>query len=71
MHEVHGEHMGIAFIHEYDIDTDSRKGWIQLIEPQHLVTQGAGSETWEKEARKRIEECLREIDTEPDDDSEA
>ncbi|MBE1162520.1 hypothetical protein [Dyella acidiphila] len=69
--EVHGEYMGIAFVHEYDMNTDSRKGRIELLEPLQLETSGAEEATWEKEARKRIEDSLREIDSEPDDDSEA
>lgn len=71
MKEIHGEHMGIAFVHSYNADADSQKGWIELPEPQVFETKGAGDEAWEREARKRIEDYFREIDSEPDDDSEA
>lgn len=71
MKEIHGEHMGIAFVHSYNAGMDSQKGRIELPEPQIFETAGAGDETWEREARKRIEDYFREIDSEPDDDSEA
>lgn len=71
MKEIHGEHMGIAFVYSYNADTDSQKGVIQLPEPQVFETPGAGDETWQREARRRIEDYFREIDSEPDDDSEA
>lgn len=67
-----GEYRGIKFTHEYDGGADSRSGVIDFPdEPRrHTVTTGGGAR-WEAEARNLIDRYFREIDVEPDDDSEA
>ncbi|RUL72191.1 hypothetical protein [Dyella choica] len=67
-----GEYRGIKFMHEYNGGADSRSGVIYFPDDptRHIVASG-GSEHWEAEAQGLIDHYFREIDTEPDDDSEA
>jgi len=70
--EIEGSYMGINFRHGYNPEHDSVKGWIEFPEgAECLETLGAGDASWEAAARKRIDAYFREIDSEPDDDSEA
>lgn len=67
-----GEYRGIKFTHEYNGGADSRSGVIHFPEEsqRHVVASG-GAAKWEQEARDLIDHYFREIDVEPDDDSEA
>jgi|GEM_PF-733174 len=67
-----GEYRGIKFEHGYGGGADSRSGIIHFPDDpqQHMVTSG-GPARWEEEARSLIDGYFREIDVEPDDDSEA
>ena len=67
-----GEYRGIKFAHEYNGGADSRIGIIHFPEDsrRHVVAAG-GSARWEEEAKNLIDQYFREIDVEPDDDSEA
>lgn len=67
-----GEYRGIKFMHEYNGGADSRSGVIDFPDDprQHIVATGGGAQ-WEEEARGLIDRYFREIDVEPDDDSEA
>ncbi|GLQ87307.1 hypothetical protein [Dyella flagellata] len=67
-----GEYRGIKFMHEYNGGSDSRSGVIYFPDDptRHLVASG-GSAHWEAEAKGLIDHYFREIDAEPDDDSEA
>ncbi|RDS83872.1 hypothetical protein DWU98_06085 [Dyella monticola] len=67
-----GEYRGIKFTHEYDGGADSRSGVIDFPdEPRRHSVTGGGGARWEAEARNLIDRYFREIDVEPDDDSEA
>jgi hypothetical protein len=67
-----GEYRGIKFMHEYNGGADSRSGTIQFPDdPQRHVVPHGGAAQWEAEARGLIDRYFREIDVEPDDDSEA
>lgn len=67
-----GEYRGIKFMHEDNGAADARSGVIYFPEDPrtHGVTRG-GAAQWEAEARDLIDHYFREIDVEPDDDSEA
>jgi len=67
-----GEYRGIRFEHEYNGGADSRSGVLHFPEEprRHIITKG-GAAQWESEARALIDDYFREIDVEPDDDSEA
>ena len=70
--ETHGSYMGINFSHSHNPHNDSREGWIQFPEgSERLETQGPTAAMWEAAAQQRIDAYFREIDSEPDDDSEA
>jgi hypothetical protein len=70
--EIEGSYRAISFRHDHAPGSDSRKGWILFPEGEEcLETQGTGTATWEEAARKRIDAHFRDIDIEPDDDSEA
>lgn len=67
-----GEYRGIKFTHEDDGGAGSRSGVIYFPEePQHHGVASGGGARWEAEARSLIDHYFREIDVEPDDDSEA
>jgi hypothetical protein len=67
-----GEYRGIKFMHEYNGGADSRSGVIYFPDdPQRHIVASGGAGQWEAEARNRIDHYFREIDVEPDDDSEA
>jgi hypothetical protein len=63
-----GEYRGIKFMHESNDGT--RGGIIYFPEDpqQHTADDSA---QWEAQARSLIDQYIREIDVEPDDDSEA
>jgi len=67
-----GEYRGIKFMHEGSDGADTRSGIIYFPEdPQHHAVTSGGGARWEAEARGLIDHYFREIDVEPDDDSEA
>lgn len=67
-----GEYRGIKFMHEYNGGAGSRSGVIQFPDdPQRHVVPDGGAAQWEAQARELIDRYFREIDVEPDDDSEA
>ena len=67
-----GEYRGIKFEHGYNGGADSRSGVIYFPDDphRHIIASG-GSARWEEEAKGLINHYFREIDVEPDDDSEA
>jgi len=67
-----GEYRGIKFEHASHGDAESRSGVIYFPEDprQHVIASG-GAARWEAEAKSQIDQYFREIDVEPDDDSEA
>ncbi|HUA81270.1 MAG TPA: hypothetical protein VL997_12910 [Dyella sp.] len=67
-----GEYRGIKFEHEYNGGADSRSGLIHFPDDphRHVIATG-GTAHWEEEAKALIDRYFREIDVEPDDDSEA
>jgi hypothetical protein len=70
--ETHGSYRGIRFTHGYNPVDEWRKGEILFPEGSVcLQTRGGDAATWEDAARQRIDAHFREIDSEPDDDSEA
>jgi hypothetical protein len=59
-------------MHEYNGGADSRTGVIYFPDdPQRHIVPSGGADHWEAEARTLIDRYFREIDVEPDDDSEA
>lgn len=70
--QMFGEYRGIKFEHEYNGGSDSRSGLIYFPDDarRHVVA-GGGASQWEAEARALIDHYFRDIDVEPDDDSEA
>lgn len=67
-----GEYRGIKFEHASTGDAESRSGVIYFPDdPQQHVVASGGAARWEAEAKSLIDHYFREIDVEPDDDSEA
>ena len=70
--DTRGSYRGISFTYGYDPADEWCKGEILFPEGSVcLQTQGGDAATWEGAARQRIDAHFREIDSEPDDDSEA
>jgi hypothetical protein len=67
-----GEYRGIKFEHAANGGADSRSGVIHFPDdPRPHVVANGGPTQWEAEAKSLIDHYFREIDVEPDDDSEA